>query len=107
MKTAIHPTYHSPITVTCACGNSFESGSTHDQLHVELCSKCHPFYTGKQKLVDTARRVDRFERLKEAKTTAAEGKKGRTVKRAEKATKRMLKIDESHKDPASKKKAAK
>jgi large subunit ribosomal protein L31 len=60
MKTAIHPNY-CEIEVTCSCGNTFKTRSTlcHD-LHVEVCSACHPFYTGKQKLMDTAGRVDRF-----------------------------------------------
>jgi large subunit ribosomal protein L31 len=60
MKTEIHPSYEA-ITVTCACGNSFETRSTmSDDLSIEICSECHPFFTGKQKLVDTAGRVDRF-----------------------------------------------
>ena len=60
MKPDIHPNY-AEITVTCSCGNSFQTRSTlgHD-LSVEVCSKCHPFYTGKQKLVDTGGRVERF-----------------------------------------------
>lgn len=60
MKENIHPTYQE-ITVTCSCGNTFKTGSTLAQnLHIEICSACHPFYTGKQKLVDTAGRVDKF-----------------------------------------------
>jgi large subunit ribosomal protein L31 len=59
MRADIHPDYH-PITVSCACGNSFETRSTGDSLTVEVCSACHPFYTGKQKIVDTAGRVGRF-----------------------------------------------
>lgn len=60
MKAGTHPDYKA-ITVTCSCGNSFETGSTlgHD-LQIEVCSSCHPFYTGKQKIVDTGGRVDRF-----------------------------------------------
>lgn len=62
MKPGIHPEYHE-ITVTCACGETFKTRSTKkDDLHVEICSACHPFFTGKQKLVDTAGRVDRFNR---------------------------------------------
>ncbi len=60
MKTGIHPTYNEKITVTCSCGNSFETGSTATSLSVEVCSACHPFYTGKQKLVDAQGRVDKF-----------------------------------------------
>jgi large subunit ribosomal protein L31 len=60
MKPEIHPNYEE-IKVVCACGNSFQTRSTmKDDLHVEICSDCHPFFTGKQKLVDTAGRVDRF-----------------------------------------------
>ncbi len=61
MRADIHPEY--VVTkVTCSCGNSFTTRSTKADLHVELCSECHPFYTGKQKLVDTGGRIDRFER---------------------------------------------
>lgn len=60
MKPEIHPNYEA-ITVTCACGNTFETRSTQgEDLGIEICSECHPFFTGKQKLVDTAGRVDRF-----------------------------------------------
>ena len=61
MKTDIHPEYME-ARVTCSCGNTFTTRSTKPELHVELCSECHPFYTGKQKLVDTGGRVERFER---------------------------------------------
>jgi large subunit ribosomal protein L31 len=61
MKTDTHPQYDD-ATVTCSCGNTFTTRSTKPQLHVELCNACHPFYTGKQKLVDTGGRVERFER---------------------------------------------
>ena len=60
MKPEIHPEYKK-ITVTCGCGNKFETGSVlTDDLHIEVCSACHPFYTGKQRVVDTAGRVDKF-----------------------------------------------
>jgi len=61
MKQGIHPDYKK-VTVKCACGETFETGSVKDSLTVEICSKCHPFYTGKQKLVDTAGRVDKFKK---------------------------------------------
>ena len=61
MKEGIHPNYYQ-ATVTCNCGITFVTGSTKPEIHVEVCSKCHPFYTGKQKLVDTGGRVDRFNR---------------------------------------------
>ncbi len=59
MKPDIHPTYQRTV-VQCACGNTFETRSTVPDIHVEICSRCHPFFTGKQKLVDTAGRVERF-----------------------------------------------
>lgn len=65
MKTEIHPAYNQKVTVTCACGNSFETGSTIQAISVEVCSACHPFYTGKQKLVDVAGRVDKFRKRQE------------------------------------------
>jgi large subunit ribosomal protein L31 len=61
MKQGIHPEYKQAVIV-CACGNRIETRSTSDELHVEICSVCHPFYTGKQRLVDTAGRVERFKR---------------------------------------------
>lgn len=82
MKTAIHPKYHRDATVTCACGSTFTVGSTVKDLHVELCSACHPFYTGKQKIVDAARRVDKFEQRAAAATATAAGRTGRKAKRA-------------------------
>jgi large subunit ribosomal protein L31 len=59
MKKDIHPEYRR-VTVHCACGNEFETGSTAKEIKVEICSKCHPFFTGKQKLLDTTGRVERF-----------------------------------------------
>ncbi len=62
MKAGIHPEY-AEVTVTCSCGNSFQTRSTAGrELHIEVCAKCHPFYTGKQKIVDTGGRVDKFRR---------------------------------------------
>lgn len=63
MKEGIHPQYHD-VTVVCACGNTFQTGTTKNvsELRVEICSKCHPYFTGKQKLVDTGGRVDKFKK---------------------------------------------
>jgi len=61
MKKDIHPNYKT-VTVKCACGATFETKSTADEIRVEICSKCHPFFTGRQKLVDTGGRVDRFKK---------------------------------------------
>jgi large subunit ribosomal protein L31 len=60
MKEKIHPKYFPDAEVTCSCGNKFTTGSTKKQLKVELCSACHPFYTGERRMVDTAGRVERF-----------------------------------------------
>ena len=61
MKTDIHPEY-ATATVKCACGNTFQTRSTASEIHTDICSACHPFFTGKQKLIDTAGRVDKFEK---------------------------------------------
>ena len=81
MKKSIHPTYHPQAQITCACGNKFTIGSTVEKIDVELCSACHPFYTGKQKIVDTAGRVERFKKRLAQKKTTASARKGRKVKR--------------------------
>jgi large subunit ribosomal protein L31 len=61
VKPKIHPKYHD-VVVTCACGNSFKTRSTKKEIHLEICSACHPFFTGQRRLVDSAGRVERFER---------------------------------------------
>jgi len=61
MKADIHPEYHK-IKATCACGNEFELGSVNSEMKVEICSACHPFFTGKQKLIDTAGRIEKFKK---------------------------------------------
>lgn len=74
MKQEIHPDYEA-INVTCACGNTFETRSTlGEDLNIEICSECHPFFTGKQKLVDTAGRVDRFNKRFARRKSAAPAK---------------------------------
>jgi len=62
MKEKIHPKYFNDAKVVCSCGNTFVTGSTQQTLKVELCSKCHPFFTGEQKMMDTAGRVERFKK---------------------------------------------
>jgi large subunit ribosomal protein L31 len=62
MKSEIHPQYYPEAVVTCACGNTFVTGSTKPRLRVDLCSKCHPYYTGTQRIVDAAGQVERFRR---------------------------------------------
>ena len=61
MKADLHPVYKT-LSVVCACGNKFETRSTSNNIHVEVCSQCHPYFTGKQRMLDTAGRVDRFRR---------------------------------------------
>ena len=83
MKASIHPTYVQ-AHVRCTCGNEFTTRATREELHVEVCSNCHPFYTGRQKLVDTGGRVERFQRrmakgrLRQAQSAQASGASART-----------------------------
>mgnify|MGYP001566504793 CR=1 FL=1 len=79
MKKDIHPTYYPTAKVKCACGNVFTIGSTKPELKVEICSKCHPFYTGKGNLIDAAGRAERF-KLRAAKKKAPAAKKPRAKK---------------------------
>ncbi len=90
MKQGIHPTYHKDANVKCACGATFLVGSIEKEIKVEICSNCHPFYTGKQKLVDTAGRVDKFKARMEAANKAKAVKnapkiKGEVVEETKKA----------------------
>ncbi|NQT47660.1 MAG: 50S ribosomal protein L31 [Chloroflexi bacterium] len=62
MKDKIHPTYYPDAKIICACGNSFVTGGTKKELRTEVCSKCHPYFTGEQRIVDTAGRIERFKR---------------------------------------------
>jgi large subunit ribosomal protein L31 len=97
MKKDIHPKYNDKAKAVCACGNEIEIGSTKPELRVELCSACHPFYTGKQKLVDTARRVEKFQAKLAAQQEVSGGKTVRSKKEkqaakdAKKSTKRVEK----------------
>jgi len=79
MKVNIHPAYYSDAKVVCACGNTFTIGSTQPMIHVELCAKCHPFYTGEQKFVDTASLIQKFQ----AKQQKAQQIKAIKVKKTE------------------------
>ena len=76
MKKDIHPAYYPEARVQCACSNTFTVGSTKSSIEVEICSHCHPFYTGKEKIIDTAGRVERYKRLvaKKATFSARRGK---------------------------------
>ncbi len=90
MKAKIHPKYHSDLKITCACGNVILAGSTKEDIHTEICSACHPFYTGQQKLLDTAGRVDKFL----AKVKKAQQLKEKSVKKIDK------KLDELFEEPS-------
>jgi len=92
VKTEIHPEYKNTV-VTCGCGNTFETRSTVDTINVEICSACHPFYTGKQKLVDTAGRVDKFRMRMEAAANLKAGTKPKAP-RAEKIEEEITEIAE-------------
>ncbi|OGF28568.1 50S ribosomal protein L31 [Candidatus Falkowbacteria bacterium RIFOXYB2_FULL_34_18] len=81
MKKDIHPKYYKNAKVSCACGNTFETGSTIEHIKTELCFVCHPFYTGKQKLVDSARRVEKFEAKLGAKKDTVRGKRAKRATR--------------------------
>ena len=87
MKKDIHPTYYHDTKVTCACGNIFTTGSTLSKIHVPICSKCHPFWTGTQKFVDTEGRVEKFQRLrKQAQVTATKKPKKKKDREEKKET---------------------
>ena len=79
MKKDIHPAYHQEAKVHCACGNKFTVGSTSPEIKIEICHKCHPFYTGEEKLIDTAGRVEKF-RSRMAKAVPKKMKKVRAKK---------------------------
>ncbi len=93
MKKDIHPKYYSDAKIICACGNTITTGSTVKEMKVEICAACHPFYTGKKKMLDTTGRVDRFKKLSEksAKTKETVKTKSKTEKHASKAAKKETK----------------
>lgn len=84
MKADIHPNWHADAKVTCACGNTFITGSTIESIRVEICYKCHPFFTGQQKFVDTLGQVDKFQRKAKDAEVKKEVKKKIIQARAEK-----------------------
>ena len=75
MQKKIHPTYNATAKATCVCGATYIVGSTNKEIGVEICSSCHPFYTGKENLLDTAGRVDRFKKRRDAGTKVTKAKK--------------------------------
>ncbi|MFH1353700.1 MAG: 50S ribosomal protein L31 [bacterium] len=85
MKAKIHPKYHKKAKAACSCGVKFEVGSTEEKLEVEVCSSCHPFYTGKQKLADVAGRIDKF---KKRLSQAEKADKNKKIKKERKKTRK-------------------
>jgi len=93
MKKNIHPTYHKDAKIICACGNIITVGSTVPEMKVEICSSCHPFYTGKKKMIDTTGRVDRFKKLAEkaaAKAAVAKPVKKERVQKTKAEIKKVV-----------------
>ncbi len=84
MKKEIHPKYNPKAKVTCACGNVFTVGSTVSEMHVEICSKCHPFFTGREQLIDTAGRIEKFKLRREKAGTKPKAQKKERVKKQSK-----------------------
>jgi len=91
MKPDIHPEYHQKAKITCACGSALVVGSTVAETSVEVCRACHPFYTGKQKLLDMAGRLERFKKRAESKVALAGVRKGKKAKKVVRATRKKQK----------------
>lgn len=93
MKKEGHPKYYKDAKVICACGNTFATGSTMQEINTEICSACHPFFTGKQKFVDTARRVEKFEETRKKVAAAKVGRStvSKKTKRANKSAAKKAK----------------
>lgn len=106
MKKNIHPVYHQEIKISCACDAVFVAGSTAKELKVDICSQCHPFYTGKQKLIDSAGRVDKFlaKRKKAESKAVTTGTKKKKEKKLKKSIVEYVNIEENfQKESAGKK----
>lgn len=85
MKKGIHPTYYENAKIICACGAVFHTGSTQKEIKIEICSQCHPFYTGKQKLIDSAGQVDKFKKRMAVKDEISKTRKGKKMKKIARA----------------------
>lgn len=85
MKKGIHPTYYENAKIICACGAVFHTGSTQKEIKIEICSQCHPFYTGKQKFIDTAGQVDKFKKRMAVKDEISKVRKGKKAKKIARA----------------------
>ncbi len=102
MKKDIHPKYNDKMKAICACGYEFETGSILPEIKTELCSMCHPFYTGKQKLVDTARRVEKFKDKQKASEEVSKQRIGKKAKYAAKTAVKKGKIEKAEKKSTKK-----
>lgn len=85
MKTEIHPDYFANAVIACACGAQYKTGSTQERIDIELCAACHPFFTGKQKIVDSARRVEKFGTRTTAKAATVKTSKEKTADKVARA----------------------
>ena len=97
MQTNIHPKWYNDTKVTCACGNTFITSSTQKEITVDVCSNCHPFYTGKMTLIDTAGRVDAFKsklKAKKARSSKTEKRKARREKKLKEQASRPTSLEE-------------
>jgi large subunit ribosomal protein L31 len=106
MKKGIHPKYHDDAKITCFCGAELETGSTQKEMNVEICSQCHPFYTGKKKMLDSTGRVDRFKKMTEraqAKKEALKSASAMAKSKASKKVKAEKEAEKTKKKPAAKK----
>ena len=92
MKQTIHPQYFENAKVICACGNTFTTGSTQEVIHVELCSKCHPFYTGEQRFVDSASRIEKFNKKVESGKLHVTKKKEKEQRKQQEAPKTLREL---------------
>lgn len=90
MKTGIHPTWYPEARVRCACGNEFVVGATLPEIHIEVCSRCHPFYTGQARYVDTAGRVEKFQEKQVAAGQWLSKKERRSLKKRQKLEEELL-----------------
>ena len=91
MKKDIHPKYNEKIKATCTCGSILTTGSTMDEINIEICSQCHPFYTGKQKLIDDSGIINKYAKRIERHGKISKTKLGKKVKKARQATKKSKK----------------
>lgn len=91
MKPSLHPTYFTEAKIICACGAEYKTGSTQERIDIELCAACHPFFTGKQKIVDSARRVEKFSDRGTKKAVAVKTSKDKAADKAARAQKKAEK----------------